>query len=111
MTPSLDLDKIEQAEKAALIAEPTPFDPTPHANWTREFNELVTPSVVLELIARLREAEKDAADAERYRLLRDANTGPSKIWELISDDCQPPYMTLKCGADLDAAIDAMKETK
>jgi len=53
-------------------------------------------------------AERDAlrADAERYRWLRDIDTGPAQIWELISDDAQPPYMTLKSGNILDAAIDA-----
>ncbi len=50
------------------------------------------------------------ADAERYRWLRSAGTGPASIWELVSDDANPPYMTLKCGADLDAAIDAARGT-
>jgi hypothetical protein len=56
------------------------------------------------------EAERDAAraDAERYRWLRSAEVGPSSIWELLSDDCHPPIMTLKCGAELDAAIDAAR---
>ena len=45
-------------------------------------------------------------DAARYRWLRSPNTGPATIWELISDECNPPYMTLKYGANLDAAIDA-----
>ena len=44
-------------------------------------------------------------DAERYRWLRNYEVGPSQIWELLSDDCQPPYMTLKAMHDLDAAID------
>lgn len=56
------------------------------------------------------EAELDAAraDAERYRWLRRADVGPSSIWELLSDDCHPPIMTLKCGEALDAAIDAAR---
>ena len=45
-------------------------------------------------------------DAERYRWLRSPNTGPATIWELVSDECNPPYMTLKYGANLDTAIDA-----
>jgi hypothetical protein len=47
-----------------------------------------------------------AKDAERYRWLRSKDTGPAQVWELISDDAQPPYMTLKTEAGLDAAIDA-----
>ncbi len=61
------------------------------------------------------EVERLRADAERYRWLRDIDTGPAQIWELISDDAQPPYMTLKSGNILDAAIDAaraaLKEAK
>ena len=45
-------------------------------------------------------------DALRYRWLRSPNTGPATIWELVSDECNPPYMTLKYGANLDSAIDA-----
>ena len=55
---------------------------------------------------------EDRKDAERYRWLRSSSTGPSQIWELLSDDCQPPILTLKCMGDLDAAIDAaMQEDK
>lgn len=55
---------------------------------------------------------EDRKDAERYRWLRSSSTGPSQIWELLSDDCQPPILTLKCMGDLDAAIDAaMQENK
>lgn len=58
---------------------------------------------------RLAELERDAA---RYRWLRCSSVGPSKIWELISDDCHPPQMTLKSMQELDAAIDAaMGEAK
>ena len=58
------------------------------------------------LKAELAEAKKDA---ERYRWLRHSSVGPSQIWELLSDDCQPPIMTLKSMHELDAAIDeAMK---
>ena len=58
------------------------------------------------LKAELAEAKKDA---ERYRWMRDSSVGPSQIWELLSDDCQPPIMTLKSMHELDAAIDeAMK---
>lgn len=38
---------------------------------------------------------EDRKDAERYRWLRSSPTGPSQIWELLSDDCQPPILTLK----------------
>jgi len=48
-------------------------------------------------------------DAERYRWLRSPNTGPATIWELVSDECNPPYVTLKYGADLDSAIDAARK--
>ena len=58
------------------------------------------------LKAELTEAKKYA---ERYRWLRDSSVGPSQIWELLSDDCNPPIMTLKSMHELDAAIDeAMK---
>lgn len=50
-------------------------------------------------------------DAERYRWLRSKDTGPGKIWELIGDDCQPNYMTLKHSEELDAAIDAELKEK
>lgn len=55
---------------------------------------------------------EDRKDAERYRWLRSSSTGPSQIWELLSDDCNPPILTLKSMGDLDAAIDqAMQEYK
>lgn len=48
-------------------------------------------------------------DAARYRWLRSNNVGPSQI-EKVSDDYSPPYFTLKCENELDAAIDsAIKE--
>jgi len=50
-------------------------------------------------------------DAERYRWLRNSGTSPAAIWELLSDDCQPPHMTLKCMEKLDAAIDATMENE
>lgn len=58
-------------------------------------------------------AELDAliADAERYRWLRSQDTGPWQILDLVNDECNPPYLTLKFGFALDAAIDAMKEVK
>lgn len=51
------------------------------------------------------ERNKLRADAVRYRWLRSNNVGPSQI-EKVSDDRNPPYFTLKCEAELDAAIDA-----
>ena len=45
-------------------------------------------------------------NASRYEWLRNSSVGPSQIWELLSDDCCPPIMTLKCMGDLDSAIDA-----
>ena len=54
---------------------------------------------------------EDRKDAERYRWLRSSSTGPSQIWELLSDDCQPPILTLKSMGDLDAAIDAAMDGK
>jgi len=54
-------------------------------------------------------------DAERYQYLRRPDTGPAKLDSLhnwVNDDCNPPYRELKCGDDLDAAIDAaMQEQK
>lgn len=60
------------------------------------------------LRAELAEAKKDA---ERYRWLRDSSVGPSQIWELLSDDCQPPILTLKSMHELDATIDAAMKGK
>ena len=61
----------------------------------------------VECIKKLKEENESLKrDAERYRWLRNSEVGPSQIWELLSDDCQPPYMTLKAMHDLDAAIDA-----
>lgn len=58
------------------------------------------------------EIERLRRDAERYRWLRSADTGPAAVWDLMSDTVNPQYMTLKCGADLDAAVDkAMRETQ
>lgn len=68
----------------------------------KEFLQAATPQAVSELIAMLREAQKDAA---RYQWLRSENTGPSMI-EMVSDDCNPPSITLKCEEELDSAIDA-----
>ena len=95
----------EQPE-ALFLADVIENDPTSAAHHDAAAAEL-----------RRLHAECDAlrADAERYRWLRDIDTGPSQIWELISDDAQPPYMTLKSGNILDATIDAaraaLKETK
>ena len=58
---------------------------------------------ITEQAAQIEALEKDA---ERYRWLRSNSVGPSQIWELLSDDCSPPVMTLKAMHDLDAAIDA-----
>ena len=55
------------------------------------------------------ENERLREDAERYRWLRSIDTPPSKIWELVSDDCNPPYPVLKHGIELDAAIDAARK--
>lgn len=51
-----------------------------------------------------------ARDAGRYRWIRSQNVGHCEIsrvlFETISDDCNPPYRSLKYGKDLDSAIDA-----
>lgn len=74
----------------------------PDACANAEFIAAASPAVVSELIAMLEESQKDAA---RYRWLRSENTGPSMI-EVVSDDCNPPSITLKCEEELDLAIDA-----
>lgn len=56
-------------------------------------------------------APSDAAqNSKRYEWLRSQNVGHGEIsrvlFETISDDCNPPYRSLKYGKDLDAAIDA-----
>lgn len=55
--------------------------------------------------------DRIAKDAARYRWLRDSSVGPSQIWELLSDDCNPPIMTLKSMHDLDAAIDQAMQSE
>lgn len=57
-----------------------------------------------EIEALRQERDRLRADAVRYRWLRSKNVGPSQI-EKVSDDCNPPYFTLKCEGELDAAID------
>ena len=66
-------------------------------------NHLAGNAVITEQATQIEALEKDAA---RYRWLRSNSVGPSQIWELLSDDCSPPVMTLKAMHDLDAAIDA-----
>lgn len=62
-------------------------------------------SAVKEAEALRQERDGFMADAARYRWLRSNNVGPSQI-EKVSDDCNPPYFTLKCEGELDTAIDA-----
>ena len=69
--------------------------------WKAE--HLAGNAVITKQAAQIEALEKDA---ERYRWLRSNSVGPSQIWELLSDDCSPPVMTLKAMHDLDAAIDA-----
>ena len=54
----------------------------------------------------LNRVRAEALDAKRYQWLRSSSVGPAQIWELLSDDCSPPVMTLKSMNELDAAIDA-----
>jgi len=60
-------------------------------------------------IARL-EADLELArrDAGRYRWLRDPSRGMHALREMVSDDYHPPYFELKCGSELDTAIDAAR---
>jgi len=44
-------------------------------------------------------------DAWRYRFLRSESTTSAQI-QVMNDETQPPYFTLKSGEELDAAIDA-----
>lgn len=70
---------------------------------TKRSTAVMVNSIFLrDLIAMLRESQKDAA---RYRWLRSENTNPAMI-EIVSDDCNPPSVTLKCGEELDSEIDA-----
>jgi hypothetical protein len=57
-----------------------------------------------QVAALLEFAESLRKDAARYRWLRHIETGPAAIWDVVCDDTR--QMTLKCGGDLDAAIDA-----
>ena len=95
-----------RAENNRLKAELKSIDGAlddPRANLT-----LTTAEIIWEMKAELAEAKKDA---ERYRWLRDSSVGPSQIWELLSDDCNPPIMTLKSMHELDAAIDEATKGK
>lgn len=61
-------------------------------------------------------AEKNRADAERYRWLRSPAVGPhiisTHLFETVSDDVNPPYRTMKIDKELDEAIDRrMQEQK
>ena len=75
----------------------------------------VTPSVVIELITRLRQAEKDAA---RYRWLRDEAADADQTSPLVfmADECADivtdgDYQGIMFGKLLDAAIDEAMQCK
>lgn len=61
-------------------------------------------------VAAERRNADDLRDANRYRWIRSQTVGHCEIqrtlFETISDDCNPPYRSLKYGKDLDDAIDA-----
>ena len=48
------------------------------------------------------------ADAERYRWLRNQRTSMNDLTRVINDDYQPPYIAIKFGDELDAAVDAAR---
>jgi len=53
-------------------------------------------------------ADEQVKDAERYRWLRSNQVSERQLSDLhqrVNDDCNPPYLELKHGEDLDAAID------
>jgi len=50
--------------------------------------------------------DTSAKDAARYRWLRSNERGMANLSHVINDDLQPLYYELKCGGELDAAIDA-----
>lgn len=88
----LNHHKTLKAENARLKAE------------LAKYQACMNPSerLVLRLRAELAAAQKDA---ERYRWLRSPDRGMANLSTVINDDCQPPYYELKCGTELDAAID------
>lgn len=107
---------IDRLELAALRASPA----SAPEGWKHSCNALCIDGLELWIPqcphcgkpAPIPPVSEDRKDAERYRWLRSSSTGPSQIWELLSDDCQSPILTLKCMGDLDAAIDkAMQEDK
>lgn len=75
----------------------------------------VTPSVVIELITRLRQAEKDAA---RYRWLRDESSDSERTSPLVfmADECadivtEGWYQGILFGESLDCAMDEAMQCK
>lgn len=63
---------------------------------------------IRELLAASPVGEQDAValNARRYEWLRDRNLKLEDLWQVINDDCNPPYKDFKWGEKLDAAIDA-----
>jgi len=78
------------------------------AEAANEFNE--HHETMLTRIAEL-EAQRDEykKDAERYRLIQKELTPKQvdSLFEWVNDECNPPYRTLKIGAGLDSALDAI----
>lgn len=74
-----------------------------HQRASRLCEALALPNLATSTLNKVR---AEALDAKRYRWLRSSSVGPAQIWELLSDDCNPPVMTLKSMGDLDAAIDS-----
>lgn len=92
-----------QVEKMRATLEAISMSSLTHQR-IRDYVEkaLALPELSSSVLNRVR---ADALDAKRYRWLCSSSVGPAQIWELLSDDCNPPVMTLKSMDDLDAAID------
>lgn len=90
--------------------------PNPKPSWLVPYDDLSEPDKeadrqIFEACAATPAAVGgDAANAARYRWLRSSAVGMNRLdrilFETVNDDCNPPYRSLKHGADLDAALDA-----
>ena len=114
-----DIDRIKYQELVNRFEEEEGREHDGDSNYDGD-NWYIMAMWINELRAKVAELESQASptvsedrkDAERYRWLCSSSTGPSQIWELLSDDCNPPILTLKSMGDLDTAIDqAMQEDK
>lgn len=76
------------------------------------YTRVLQKSIKEDYVPKSAQAQQEVGkDAERYRWLRSPERGMSNLATVISDDFQPPYFELKCGEELDAAIDAITHPK